>query len=641
MWSEGKYLKNILFGVTILFSLHLNGQVSMLDDTVKINEVVISSQRNVNNHAGFKRNTIDPSVLEFNNHGSLADVLSLHSNIFIKSYGTGGSATPSFRGTGASQTVLTWNNININSPMLGQTDVSIIPSGMIDDIQIYFGGASMPLNNGGIGGIINLETRPVWKKETLISLSPEIGSFGHYSGLIKVRSGDINFQTVTKAFMQKSENDFRYFNKEIGPEPVWETRRNSQVNQQGLIQEFYYKKSKNIFSARIWYQSAYRNLPSSLLTQQVNAGEKQSDESLRTLMNIDGRSGDLTYFFTGALLLSNLSYSNKLASIDSRNNSETYVLKSGAEIKIDEFTKLKFILSDELSVIKSNNYGKRSSRYTTSVTASAERNNSGRFDASILVREILNDELFLFPDFSLGLQYRLTDKNEYLLKGNISRNSRIPTMNDLFWLPGGNPDLKNEYAYTYELTYEMNPKISSHSGFRFDLSLFRNTIKDMIQWHPGQYSYWTADNIQNVNTTGLESSFSLDYSNNKLRSRFNAGYTFTRAIEGSSNFCSGNQLIYIPKNQLNTSLLVTYGNLYTSWVTTLVGRRYITADNSKYLPDYFLNNLMAGIKIRINDSMFDMNFTVDNIFGINYQTIAYFPLPGRSYSLKLLFQLLK
>ena len=73
-------------------------------------------------------------------------------------------------GTTASHTLIDWNGININSPMLGQSDLSLFPVGLIDDINIYFGGASMLLNNGGIGGTINLETAPVWKKETLISI---------------------------------------------------------------------------------------------------------------------------------------------------------------------------------------------------------------------------------------------------------------------------------------------------------------------------------------------------------------------------------------------------------------------------------------------------------------------------------------
>ena len=138
---------------------------------------------------------------------------------------------------------LTWNGININNPMLGQSDLSLIPAGLIDDIQIYFGGASMALNSGGIGGIINLETKPVWKKETLISVNPGIGSFGRYSGLVKGKKRKcIIFRSVTKVYLQSSENDFRYLNTEISAEPVWETRKNSQVRQKGFIQEFYFRK---------------------------------------------------------------------------------------------------------------------------------------------------------------------------------------------------------------------------------------------------------------------------------------------------------------------------------------------------------------------------------------------------------------
>jgi len=46
----------------------------------------------------------------------------------------------------------------------------------------------------------------------MISFNPGIGSFGQYTGLLKVRSGTSNFQTVTKAFLQSSENDFPYLN---------------------------------------------------------------------------------------------------------------------------------------------------------------------------------------------------------------------------------------------------------------------------------------------------------------------------------------------------------------------------------------------------------------------------------------------
>jgi len=617
--------------------------MSFQNDTINIKEVVISRKKINSDPAGYKKITIDSSIIKNYSHGTLAELLSENSKIFIKSYGMGGTATPSFRGTGACHTQIAWNSININHPMLGQSDLSLIPAGLVDDIQIYFGGASMALNSGGIGGIINLETKPVWKKETLISINPGHGSFGRYTGLVKVKNGNIHYQTVTKAFLQSSENDFRYLNTVISSEPVWQTRTNSQVRQQGFIQELYYRRTKNVASARIWYQSAYRNLPSSMLTQQPNSGEKQFDESLRTMLNYDVFKGRCDYFFTGAFLLSRLNYSNRLVSIDSRNLSETLILKAGMESRIGEFTELKVVLNEELSVIKSNNYDQNATRNTASVTASAERKGSDRFGTLILIREIFDNNTILIPDFSAGFQFRVIDEREYFIKVNISRNSKIPTMNDMFWVPGGNPGLKNEYAYLYEITYVMNQKISSHLNIKYDATFFRNNIRDMIQWHPGEYSYWTADNIQNVKTMGLESSFSLDYVENNFKSQFAASYSFTKATTGGPNeindISAGKQLMYVPENQANALFRLGFKNFYSSWIATFTGKRFIAVANTKYLPEYLINNLSTGIKLSLKGSSVDMNFNIENLFNVTYQSIAFYPLPGRSYFIKFLVQI--
>jgi outer membrane cobalamin receptor len=556
----------------------------------------------------------------------------------------GGTATPSFRGTGAGHTGLTWNGIDISHPMLGQSDLSLIPAGLIDEIQIYYGGASLPLNSGGIGGIINLETSPVWKKETLISFNPGIGSFGQYTGLVKVRSGNVKFQTITKAFFQSSENDFPYLNTSISKEPVWQKRTNSQVRQKGFIQEFYLRQAKSMVSARVWYENSDRNLPSSMLNQQPNIKETQSDESLRSMVNYDHYGSVNKYNFTGAWMMNRLNYTNSLASIDSRNISESLVLKTSMQRHIDEYTNLKVTLNEEVNYVKSNNYEENTTRNTVSLTASAERNTSGRIGALLLLREILDTRNFLIPDFSAGLQYRIIDERDYFLKANISRNSKIPSMNELFWTPGGNPDLKNEYAFIYEVTGEVNHKFSSLLAMNLDLSVFRNNIKDMIQWHPGEYSYWTADNLKSVNSSGLESSFSLNYSLNRFSGGLSANYSYTRASTTGSYIANdaaiGKQLIYVPANKGNCSINMTYRMFYSSWITAMTGKRYLTVNNSDFLPGYMLNNLIAGLRLSTKGNTMDLNFQIDNLFNITYQAIAYYPLPGRSYSLKLLIQIL-
>lgn len=37
-----------------------------------------------------------------------------------------------------------------------------------------------------------------------------------------------------------------------------------------------------------------------------------------------------------------------------------------------------------------------------------------------------------------------------MLKASVSRNYRFPTLNDLYFLPGGNPNLRNEHGFSYD-----------------------------------------------------------------------------------------------------------------------------------------------------------------------------------------------
>ncbi len=630
-------LRNIVICfIVLLITIPLHGQHIIGDDTIKIKEVVISRNKPISNTSGFKKTIIDTAVMAQFNNSTLFDMLSSTSAIFMKSYGMGGTATPSFRGTSASQTLIEWNGIKINSPMLGQTDLSLLPVGLIDDVQILYGGASMVLNNGGIGGAINLENKPMWKKEIATAVNTGIGSYGEYSGFGKIKIGNTHFQSVTRAFFRTSENDFKYLNSES----VLQARNSSQVSQKGITQELYFKKGDNTASARIWYQSSDRHLPPSILSQDLI--EKQYDESFRVMIDDNFTREKTNYFITGAYLSDRLNYTSQVAKIDSRNLSETYIVKTGSESHIGEYAKIKITAENELSTVISNNYSHFQQRNMATLTSFLERACIDRLGFTLLLREILNKKAFLLPDFSTGLQVRIMNHKDYFLKANFSRNSRIPTMNDLFWPFVGNQDLKNEYSYTSELTWEMNHKISSRLSVKSELTGFHNSIKDMILWHT-EGTALKVDNISKVNTSGFESSVLVIYSINKFSTQLNTGYSFTKA----TNLSTGKQLIYTPKNQINSVLRLVYGNLYGSFDANYTGVRYLTTDNSTdqsgsdYLPAYILNNIIAGIKLPVHSTTIDINFGIENVFDINYQSIAQYPLPGRSYFIKVLFQLIK
>jgi iron complex outermembrane receptor protein len=256
-----------------------------------------------------------------------------------------------------------------------------------------------------------------------------------------------------------------------------------------------------------------------------------------------------------------------------------------------------------------------------------------------VLREILYKNKFLLPDFASGIHFRLAQSSEYIVRANISRTSRIPTLNELYWYPGGNTDLNNEYAFIYELGYEMSQAVSKSLTFKYDITVYRNSIKDMIQWRPGEFSYWTAGNVRNVSTRGLETSVALAYSLNKVNGIFSAGYSYTRATDDNADEdgTGYRQMIYVPENQANASLRIKYGKLYTSWKSNMTGRRYTPA----VLPSYFVNCLSVGFQINPSWGSLNVDFEIDNIFNTEYQTIAYYPLPGRSFGVKVLIQLIK
>ncbi len=640
---SGTQLNYILLCGMFLISIPLHGQHLFREDTIRIKEVVISRRHISSDLPGFKKTIIDTMLLKRYNYISLAELLTISSQVFIKSYGSGGSATSSLRGTGASHTQVSWNGINIDNPMLGQTDFSLITSGLIDNVRISIGGASLDIGNGGIGGIINLENKPDWSKQTQITVNPGIGSFGRYVLLASVKTGNERFLAVTRAHLHYSENDFPYLNTEISSEPVWEKRKNSQLFRKDFLQEFYIKKHRNNFSARIWYQSSARNLPGSMLIQSGTPDEKQYDESLRSLFSYDSEREKTDYFVTGAWMFNRLNYSNTLASIESMNVSNSFILKGGFETRISQSTALKVFINEELNAIKSNNYENNVSGNTASLTVRTERKSGNRFGATMLIRETLDNTTLLIPDFSAGVEFRLFPSEEHFLRTGFSRTSRIPSMNDRYWYPGGNDQLKNEYAYLYDLGYKMNQKLSSSVKLTSEFSFFRNLIRDMIQWHPGEYAWWIADNLSSVNSSGIESSASVRYSYNELTLKLNVRYSFTRSVstETSTDAKTRYQLMYIPENQANGSLHAGYKNFYSVWMTNFTGRRYIAVDNSRYLPGYSLSDIICGIKIPFKENSFDLNFKIENFFNSSYQAIAYFPQPGRSYHFSFSYQLNK
>ena len=179
--------------------------------TIAIESVDISGRRPMK-EIGVQRTELDTLVLRENITASLADALATGSTIFIKSYGRATLATASFRGTAPSHTQVTWNDMKVNSPMLGQVDFSLIPAYFIDDATIYHGASSVGVTGGGLGGAVTLATKAPAEQGLGLRYVQGIGSFATFDEFLHLTYGGARWSSSTRVLYSTSDNDFRFRN---------------------------------------------------------------------------------------------------------------------------------------------------------------------------------------------------------------------------------------------------------------------------------------------------------------------------------------------------------------------------------------------------------------------------------------------
>ena len=153
--------------------------------------------------------------------------------------------------------------------------------------------------------------------------------------------------------------------------------------------------------------------------------------------------------------------------------------------------------------------GYNKSRTENSLFAELEAKVNSKLSAVLLLREELID--FEHKDILplLRLTFQPNPSKQLLISGSVAKNSHLPTLNDLYYIPGGNPNLKSEKGTLYDLgtsdsfTFGNN---QIHTG----ISFFYSNINDWIIWLPTFQGYWEPKNIERVVSSGVESEYWME-----------------------------------------------------------------------------------------------------------------------------------
>jgi len=224
----------------------------------------------------------------------------------------------------------------------------------------------------------------------------------------------------------------------------------------------------------------------------------------------------------------------------------------------------------------------------------------------------------------------------------LSRSYRVPTLNDRYWSPGGNPRLRPEQGWNAESGIDWQITAGAHH-VEVSLTAFSHWIGDWILWLPQAEGYWSPANVRNVHSQGTEVSLRHLWQAGswKLSNRVNYKMTSSRIQKGFSGDDSsiGNQLPYVPLHQGSWVAGGEVGRWNITSSVSFYGARYTLVDNDVKLAAYTLWDVQLQRSFGVRQSLFAAGLRVDNVLGARYENLQYRPMPGRSISFQLNYTL--
>jgi len=661
--------------ILILFLLLAGIMPGFAQRSYKLGEVVVRAKRPMK-EIGVTKTTFDSAMLKENIALSMADILAFNSSIFVKSYGRATLSTVAFRGTSPSHTQVTWNGMRINNPMLGMTDFSTIPSYFIDQASLLHGTSSVNETGGGLGGLVKLATEPDTPEGFNVQYVQGIGSFSTFDEFARLTYGSDKWHVSTRAVHSSSPNNYKYINHDkkvniydddhniIGQYHPKERNRSGAFRDTHILQEVYYNTLKgDRLGLNAWYIDSNRELPM-LTTDYGNEADfenRQREQTFRSVLSWDHTRSKWKAGLKGGYIHTWMAYDYRREVSEgnwasmTRSRSKVNTIYGQAE---GEYTPSRkwfftanlsahqhFVRSQDKNIILQDGdkaiVGYDKGRIELSGSASAKWQPIDRLGMSVVVREEMfgSDWSPLIPAFFIdGV---VLPEGNVTLKGSISRNYRVPTLNDLYFLPGGNPDLRNEHGFTYDLgtSFEIGKKeVYSLSG---SVTWFDSRIDDWIIWLPTTKGFFSPRNVKEVHAYGVEVTGNLGVQ--PFKGWFldlNGSYSWTPSINEGEKMSPadqsvGKQLPYVPKHSASLTGRLSWRSWGFLYKWCWYSERFTMSSNdytlTGHLPEYFMSNISLEKGLSFKPVDLSLKLAVNNLFNEDYLSVLSRPMPGINF----------
>lgn len=642
-----------------------------------IPEVRVYGQRPMK-EIGTQQTKFDSLALKENISLSMADVLTFNSSLFVKSYGRATLSTVAFRGTSPSHTQVTWNGMKINNPMLGMTDFSMIPSYFIDDASLLHGTSSVNETGGGLGGAVKLATKPAQAEGFGLQYVQGIGSFKTFDEFLRLTYGNEHWQASLRAVYSSSPNDYKYRNHDkksniydedkniIGQYYPIERNRSGAFKDLHILQETYYNTGQgDKFGLQAWYTNSNRELQ--MLTTDYGSDtdfeNRQREHTFRGILSWDHLRSNWKVAANAGYVHTWLAYDyrrdvgngNMQVMTRSRSKVNTFYGKVDGEYYLGEKWLLTanlsahqhFVTSADKNIIRQDGnqaiVGYEKGRMELSVSVSAKWRPNDRIGVSAVVREDVygrNSSPIIPALFVDGV---LSEKGNVMAKASISRNYRFPSLNDLYFLPGGNPDLRSEQGWTYDAGLSFDVGESGVYSLSGSATWFDSRIKDWILWLPTPKGFFSPRNVKDVHAYGVELKADANVALSEEWSiALNGSLSWTPSINvgeklSPADMSVGKQLPYVPEYSSSVTGRIGWKQWSFLYKWCYYSERYTMSSNdntlSGKLPTYYMNNITLERLLTFSWADLSIKGSVNNLFDEEYVSVLSRPMPGINFEI--------
>ena len=595
---------------------------------------------------------------------SLSDALRHFAGITLRDYGgAGGMKTVSVRGIGARHTAVVYDGIALSDCQTGEIDLSRYSLDQLDGLSLVIGDGDnifQPARNQAAAATLVMETEAsnlVSRPSLLVPRSSflvNMGSFGLISPSIRLtRPLSKSLSLSASGTFFHADNDYPFTLKNVTL-TTRERRTNSRMNAgRGELNLHWNIDAKNDFSAKFYYDNNHRRLPGIVhyytnenherLCEQTAFGQMR----LRSVFNekwalqvnakyswahsdYQNRTpgsglGDARYwqreaYASAALLYAPTRWLSLDYSLDVMENSLNSTLSVYASHPHRTTFLQSFAAKAEWSrltmVVRGLHSTSKESSSEPQKTPIEQKNSS--FDPS------------------LSLSYRLWPQREVYLRLMAKRIFRQPTFNELYFYHIGSADLRPERAS--QLNLGMMWKSEKQGDLckwnaSATVDFYVNRVTDKIVAVPFNMFVWRIANLDRATIFGTDLTAQATYAlNTAQKLTFNGNYSLQRAqnstVKASPSY--HNQLPYTPLHAFSAT--ISWENPWVNIAATTSGQscRWTTVEHAAgtRIDGFSVTDLSLW---RTFQSKYTLRFTLQNLFDRQYDIVAHYPMPGRSW----------